>query len=180
LTAPHRCHACKGEIPTAFGLRQHTIVHEECLRLTSIYAAVYFCPNCRPATLLESPCHQWGQAGACPACGHAFTIPREDVLREVDPQRVEGEWFSFACPACRKALECNKRYSRAWVVCLHCLHILQVPSIGSKIEAGHTPLEGDSDPRRAIQQVGVRRCPGCNQHIPRGCARCPVCSPSGL
>jgi hypothetical protein len=95
----------------------------------------------------------------------------------VDPERVEGVWFSFACPACGGALECNKRYAGAWVVCLHCLHALQVPSIGSPTPALiHT--DGEADPRRAIHQTGSRLCPGCNQHIPKGCARCPVCSPS--
>ncbi len=172
LTAPHPCHPGKHPIHKAFGHRQTTVRCEECLGTTSIYAAIYFCPCCvGRQTLLESPRSQWGQTTACPSCGSSFVVPNDDVLREIDPHRREGTWFSFGCPACDKALKCATRYAGSWVVCPQCIYAIQVPRGGFSEAA---PAR-DVDMRRALQPVGSYACPQCGLGIPRGCGHCPHC-----
>jgi hypothetical protein len=174
LTAPHLCFACQKPIAQAFGRRHHTFTHEECLRRTDVFAAVYYCPCCTTRrTLLESPKRQWGQRTTCPNCASEFVVPDDEALREVDPRRSEGAWFAFACPACRGQLESNVRYSRSWVVCLHCRVAIQVPPHGEPAApVGHH----DADPtRQVVQPVGDYRCPFCGLRIPKACRHCPQC-----
>jgi hypothetical protein len=171
LTAPHRCGnlSCPSpEINQAFGLRQHTLYHDECLRLTSLYAAVYFCPHCTPPTLLESPRWQWHQQTACPRCGRTLTVPDDDILRLPDPGQVEGQRFRFACPTCRRELECPVRHAGATVVCLCCLYAISVPRLGESVPAQPAP---------GPPPVATRACrnPVCGCRFPRSLSQCPSC-----
>jgi ribosomal protein S27E len=157
----------------AFGHRQTTIRCEECLKTTSIYASIYFCPRCTGRlTLLETPKTKWGQETTCKTCGNTFVAPNDDILREVDPEHREGAWFSFPCPACDKELSCATRHAGAWVVCVHCAHVLQVPLGGTSQGA---PVNEVAPVREVLQPVGTWGCPQCGLRIPKGCAHCPYC-----
>jgi hypothetical protein len=171
LTAAHRCSnpTCpQPEITRAFGLRQHTLYHEECLRLTSLYASVYYCPHCTPPTLLESPRWQWGMVTFCPRCERALTVPDDELLRTPDSGQVEGARFRFPCPTCRNLLDCPIRRAGAWVVCLCCLYAIQVPQLGESV-----PAPTPTTPAQAVTRACVN--PVCGCRFPRTLGRCPRC-----
>ncbi len=176
LTAPHVCMRCRQPIRAAsepgFGLRRATVPHESGgsePHTTDIYAAIYFCPCCPSEQALESPKAQWGQPATCPACLATFPTPNDDVLREVDPDQVDGRRFSFRCPACDGELACNVRHAGTAVVCLYCHIAITVPRSGEPVAArvGTTAPRSRAPAPRPPRPVG---------HSPLGVVRCPRCN----
>jgi hypothetical protein len=179
LTGAHLCLHCRHPIrqrgQEGFGVAHRTFHHDECLRLTDVYASVYYCPCCvRQPTLLESPKAQWGKSTTCLTCATTFVVPSDAPFREVDPLRVEGRHFSFLCPSCAGALECNVKHAGALAVCLHCRFAITVPNFGEAAPPEPRRAHPRS-PGEAIRPVGSGRCPNCGAAVPRGSARCPVC-----
>src|SRR5262249_18233848 len=138
LTGNHFCLHCRQPIRRAgedgFGRRHGATFHDDCQRSTDVYAAGFWCPHCvGQRTLLESPRWQWGEETSCPLCEKKFCAPNDDLLREIDPQQVEGRRFTFPCPACRSELACRVKHSGKTVVCLHCHQALRVPLAGDPV-----------------------------------------------
>lgn len=144
LTGPHRCLVCQGEVNKALNRRRCTVLHrpagdtsrDNCRM--DVYAAIYFCPHCRPGTLLETPAYQWGRLVSCPECHGQFQAPRDDVLHERDAETQDGVAMSFSCPSCEAELRCDSTrrgvpISGIGVVCLHCRHLIQVPPHGERV-----------------------------------------------
>jgi hypothetical protein len=147
LTGPHLCQVCKGDIRRSIGRRRATVLHQPDRTLhpeltdncrTDIYAAIYRCPHCRE--VLETPSYQWGLVVTCPCCHGDFTAPFDDVLHRHVGDASEGIVFQFSCPACDRRLRCDTlREGRPTrdlpVVCVHCHHLISVPSAGVAVES---------------------------------------------
>jgi hypothetical protein len=139
---------------------------------TDVYAAIYFCPRCPSEQALESPKAQWGQTVTCPACEATFPAPNDDVLREVDPEQIEGPRFSFRCPACDGSLDCYVKHSGTAVVCLHCHTAITVPGSGEPVavRVGATAIRSAAQTARPPRPLGksppgVVRCPRCDKAL---------------
>jgi hypothetical protein len=103
-----------------------------------VYAAIYLCPHCDGATLLETPYYQWGKCVRCPVCGGEFVAPRDDVLHEQAGDAREGVTMAFRCPGCNLPLRCDTMraggpITATCVVCFGCRHVLVVPGHGEAV-----------------------------------------------
>jgi hypothetical protein len=169
LTGPHRCpnHPCPyPDIHERFGKRVLEYEHPTCGALVSLFVALYFCPHCLEPSPLESPSWQWGQTIPCPFVpGHELVVPNDTWLRYPE----EGPSFVFACPACKRKLQCGVEHALAWVVCVHCQHAIRVPPGGeSRRAAGDLTVE-------VPDETGNRVCPGCRGIFPVDCTYCRIC-----
>ncbi len=91
----------------------------------------------------------------------------------------EGIALRFRCPACEGELSCDstsagRPTTGQCVVCSHCRHLIEVPSVGSASGGQSRTIP---DPREAIQDGGTRRCrnPACGRMIPSRADVCPLC-----
>ncbi len=142
LTGPHRCLVCGGETTHVFNRRRCTVIHRPAGQPDNcrmdVYAAIYLCPYCDGATLLETPAYQWGRSVTCPVCHRAFEAPRDDILHEQAGDAREGVTMAFRCPSCDRELRCDTRragqpITGTRVVCLSCRHLLVVPPHGEAV-----------------------------------------------
>jgi hypothetical protein len=188
LTGPHVCHTCRGEIGQALCHRRATIVHRAAARdgqppgatcRMDIYAAIYFCPNPRCQTLLETPRYQWSERVTCPSCSTSFEAPRDDILHEHEGDAREGIPFRFHCPSCYLPVCCDSTQSGRpmrgqRVVCPRCRQIIEVPGAGTAVREQGPAVP---DPREVVQQGRLHRCtnPACGQMIPARAEVCPLC-----
>jgi len=171
LTAPHTCHQCKGAFPEPSGLPRSTRVCPLCHKKTSVYARIYFCPECR--ALLESPAATEGRRVKCPACERTVTVPRELAFRGREGD-FDAAWFAYPCPACDQLLHSRRDCAREVTFCPACRQVCAVPDHGFA-EAQRQPHLLDE--RQAVVRGPMRRCPRCRMSIPRHGRACPYCSP---
>jgi DNA-directed RNA polymerase subunit RPC12/RpoP len=177
---PHRCDQCKQPIETASGAWASTRVcpHENCGRVTSLYAVLYRCLACGQP--LETPRRMDDQETAgsetvCPKCTQPVRVPFGALERE-DGRPGTPDEYGFRCVHCRQGIRVHRTQARRLGVCPHCHKPVEVPPGGYGLGAMAAPRTGDA--REVLDEVTVH-CPRCRAEMPKAAVSCPFCGHTG-
>jgi DNA-directed RNA polymerase subunit RPC12/RpoP len=175
LTTAHQCDQCKGDIDQATGAWASSRVcpHENCGRVTSLYAVLYRCPACGQP--LETPRRVDDQATAgtetvCPKCAQRVRVPFGALQRD-DGRVGTPDEFGFRCVHCSLGIRAHRSQARQLWTCPHCHKPVEVPPGGRGLG---TVAPSTGHPREVLPEVTVH-CPRCRQKIPKTAASCPFC-----